>query len=616
MCGIAGYIGPERIAPDRLAACQAVMRRRGPDGEGAVHVQTRSGGHVHLLHSRLAILDLDKRSDQPFRHGDGILCYNGEIYNYLELAASLKAKNCTFATAGDTEILACLLDQQGLQAVESCEGMWAFAWFDQRTDKLFLCRDRFGEKPLYIARKESQKGVGIFFGSEVKFLFALMGQTRPINQRQLRRYLINGYKSLYKSRETFFDGVWAVDPGMIATVQADGRYDETRFWSPQFDREDDSLSYKASVAGARDRLIRSVELRLRADVPVAFCLSGGIDSNALIAIAKRHLGYNVHGFTIMNTDSRYEERDMVETAVQDLKLQHTPINVDITDFLPGLEKLIHQHDAPIYTITYYAQWRLMEAIAAEGYKVSVSGTAADELFSGYFDHHNAYLAALYKQDKDAYQTALSHWQTEIAPLIRNPYLQNPDYFLDHPLARDHIYLDADKFADLMVTPFFEPFSEIFYTESLLRNRMANELLHETVPVILHEDDLNAMYYSIENRSPFLDTDLFEWCTNIPTRHLVQKGRAKAVLRDAVRGLAPDIILDNPRKVGFNAPLLDYLEIGDPSVKKALLSDSPIFDIVRRDLIEILFDKRNLANSESKFLFNFINAKIFIEEYGE
>jgi asparagine synthase (glutamine-hydrolysing) len=154
-----------------------------------------------------------------------------------------------------------------------------------------------------------------------------------------------------------------------------------------------------------------------------------------------------------------------------------------------------------------------------------------------------------------------------------------------------------------------------YTAPLLRNRMANELFHESVPVILHDDDLNAMYYSVENRSPFLDSALFDWCQQIPTRHLVRNGRAKAVLRDALRGLVPDAVIDNPRKVGFNAPLFDYLDARSNVVRQELLSDAPIFDIVRRDAIERLLERPELPNSQSKFLFNFVNARIFLEEFA-
>ncbi len=167
------------------------------------------------------------------------------------------------------------------------------------------------------------------------------------------------------------------------------------YWSPRFPAARDAMSYDEAVTGAREKLIRAVDHCLRADVPVAFCLSGGIDSNALAGVARRVLGYDVHGFTIMNTDARYEERELVETSVRELELRHTPVPLETEEFLPRLRELVRQHDAPIYTITYYAQWRLMQrAWGRPATWVSISGTGAGELFSGYFDHHNAYLAAM------------------------------------------------------------------------------------------------------------------------------------------------------------------------------------------------------------------------------
>src|SRR5262249_4456878 len=157
---------------------------------------------------------------------------------------------------------------------------------------------------------------------------------------------------------------------------------------------------------------------------------------------------------------------------------------------------VRVHDAPVYTITYYAHWRLMHAIHDAGYKVAVSGTAADELFSGYFDHHNAYLAAMADEDDARHASALEEWHQHVGPLVRNPFLRDPDYFIMNPSARDHIYLDAEEFAEFLTEDFGETFTETSYAAPLLRNRMANELLHESVPVILHEDDLNAMSFSI------------------------------------------------------------------------------------------------------------------------
>jgi asparagine synthase (glutamine-hydrolysing) len=168
---------------------------------------------------------------------------------------------------------------------------------------------------------------------------------------------------------------------------------------------------------------------------------------------------------------------------------------------------------------------------------------------------------------------------------------------------------------MLVEPFLEAFNEEHYSNSLLRNRMLNELFHESVPVILHEDDLNSMHFSIENRSPFLDRNLFEFCQTIPTVNLIQKGHAKAVLREAVRGIAPDAVLNSARKVGFNAPIFDFLNTKDPTVANELMADSPIFEIVKREEIVQLVDKSDLPNSRSKFLFNFVCAKLFLEEFS-
>lgn len=607
MCGIAGYFGNQALASSRLSSCATLMRHRGPDDEGLAVRETSSGKNLYLLHSRLSIIDLDRRARQPFERGSDLLSYNGEVYNYRELRERLSKDGSSFRTTSDTEVLSELLSSGGMPAVSSCEGMWAFAWFDGAKEELHLCRDRFGEKPLYIFEEQG----GVYFGSEPKFIFAMLGRTLPVNYSQVKRYLVNGYKSLYKGRDTFFEGLSEVAPGSYRSFSASATKD-TGYWQPNFEAQDDSISYEDAVSRTRDALVRSVELRLRADVPVAFLLSGGVDSNALISIAKRELGYDVHGFTIMNSDARYEERDMVETAVRDLRLQHTEVPTDTSNFLGNLRNLVRHHDSPVATMSSYAQSRLSQVIHRADYKVSVSGTGADELFSGYFDHHNAYLAAMKKENLARYRGAVDEWSATVAPIVRNPFLQDPDYFVRQPDGRDHIFLDSERFAGMLWESFHDSFREEGYSKTLLRNRMANELRHESVPVLLHEDDLNAMYYSIENRSPFLDTSIFEVAQSIPTRHLIRDGRAKAVLREAVRGLAPDAIIDNPRKVGFNVPLFDYLDVGSAAVRGELLADSPVYEVVKRDSIESLLRQGELPNSQSKFLFNFINVKFFLE----
>jgi asparagine synthase (glutamine-hydrolysing) len=610
MCGIGGFVGDRALDPERVARTLELMQRRGPDHRAARHFRSPTGKHVHLLHSRLRIVDLEERSNQPFHLGSKWMVYNGEIYNYLELKAELGRVGRAFHTTSDTEVLLAAVDHYGAPAaLDRAEGMWAFAVYDEADGTLLLSRDRFGEKPLYLFRDET----GFYFASEVKFIAALLARGLEVDLDHLERYLVNGYKALYKKPHAFFRGLEELPPATSLELR-DGRpRSPVRYWNPTFE-PDDGMTHEDAVAGTRERLIRSVELRLRADVPLAFCMSGGVDSNSLISIAKRRLDYDVIGFTIANSDARYEESELVAHAVEALGIRHVAIPTQTAGFLPKLRTLVRQHDAPVFTITYYAHWLLMESIAQHGYRIAISGTAADELFSGYYDHFLAYLAEVV-DDGPRHGAALDAWQGHIRPIVRNPFLSDPDLFVRDPGFRAHIFLDAPGFSEYLKKPWLEPFAETRYTGSLLRNRMLNELFHESVPVILHEDDLNAMYYSIENRSPFLDRALFEWSSRIPTHHLMRDGYAKVVLRDAMRGIVPAPILDSRRKVGFNAPIFDFLDPRDPETRASLLDESAIFDLVRRDRIESLLDKAFLPNSQSKFLFYFLCAKLFLEEHG-
>jgi asparagine synthase (glutamine-hydrolysing) len=607
MCGIAGYFGTRRIDEGTIQSCLRLMKRRGPDHQGVFQEALPSGDQLYLLHSRLSIIDLDPRSNQPFERGPLRLAYNGELYNYTELKRALTGAE--FRTSSDTEVLAeLLLREAPLAALNRMEGMWAFAAWNSEKETLLLCRDRFGEKPLYIYRDES----GTYFGSEVKFLFALLGRRLPVNENHLKRFMVNGYKALHKTPERFFRGLEEVPAASVLELRRGKPVSSLRYWTPSF-QQDPAMTMQQAIQGTRDRLIRSVELRLRADVPLAFCMSGGVDSNSLLSIAKRELGYDVHGFTIMNTDARYEESDLVNHAVKELGIRHTGVvpSDHSQDFLPKLRTLIRQHDAPVYTINYFTHWLLMGEIHARGYKVSISGTSADELFTGYYDHHLFYLSSV-RDDKALLDRSLGNWLAKIKPIVRNPLLQDPEVFLKNPDFRGHIYLDAEEFSACLNEPWSEAFTEQNFSQDPLRNRMANEIFVEATPIILHEDDLNAMYFSIENRSPFLDRELFEFSARIPSRHLIHNGVAKHVLRESMRGIVPDMILDNPRKVGFNSPVTDLLN--DES-KAFLLQDSPIFGVVRREKIEQLLRKTDFPNSESKFLFNFLNCKLFMDEFA-
>ena len=580
-----------------------LMRNRGPDVRGFKHFSNEQG-QIYLLHSRLKIIDLDERANQPFHLEGRTLIFNGEIYNYVELRDDLKKKGHKFTTESDTEVLLHAYLEYGEQCVDHFEGMWSFVIYDEKKSILFLSRDRFAEKPLFYLETES----GIYFASEIKFIRQLSGLRLTVNKKQLLRYLTNGYKSLYKHGEAFFEEIKEVPYANNMTINNDLQCHLKRYWLPRYAPQEMTLD--EAIEGTRRHLFESVRLRLRSDVPLAFCLSGGIDSSALVSIAAKKFRYDVSTFTIIDEDERYNEYANAKATIDDLGCRHTFIRLNFDNVFEKLTDLIRYHDVPIATITYFAHSFLSRAISENGYKVAISGTSADELFTGYYDHFNLHLFEM--RDHPGFQTFLSDWEQHVQKLVRNQHLKNSRLYFDNQDFRGHVYDDHDIFRSYLKNDFYDGFVEERFCDSLLRNRMLNELFHEATPVILHEDDLNSMKYSVENRSPYLDSRLFAFAYSIPSELLIKNGYGKYILRQAVEGVLNDKVrLDNQKK-GFNASILSIFDFSDPKTREYFLDDGPIFEFVRKENVESLLEMRQVPNSYSKFLFNFINSKIFLE----
>lgn len=609
MCGIAGAFGPEPLSEGRQQRTLELMRRRGPDGQGRFQTAVDQGrSYLTLLHTRLSIVDLDHRADQPFHRDDCVLVFNGEIYNFPELKAELEADGDVFQTTGDTEVIIAAYRRWGRDCVKRFEGMWAFALFDQRDQTLFLSRDRFGEKPLYLWFS----GGTLFFGSEVRFLAGMAGQKPTINFEHLRRYLVNGYKALYPSGQNYFRDVIEFPAGHNAVLSAPALPQSYAFWSLTY-RPDNGMTRQDALDGARQRVERAVALRLRADVPVALRLSGGIDSNVALGTAVEKLGRDVTTFSAVEDDPRYDETANILKAVRRYGCDHHLIPIPKEGFLDRLYGLIDYFGTPMLTISYYLHALVSQTMQREGFKVSLGGTGADELFSGYYDHYLFWLAEM--RDRPDFDALVDGWRSTYGQFVRNPFLQDPYAFIKNPKARDHIFLQTDRFSTFLKEPFEEAHRERDYCGSaILRNRMLNETLSETVPVMLHEDDLSAMAYSVENRAVYLDSDLADFLFTVPTGHLVGNNVPKHLLREAGRGLVDDDILDNPRKQGINAPVTSFVDFTDPAVQEVLLADSPLYEHLRRDKVTELISSDVALNSESKFLFSIIAAKMFLESH--
>jgi len=243
--------------------------------------------------------------------------------------------------------------------------------------------------------------------------------------------------------------------------------------------------------------------------------------------------------------------------------------------------------------------------------VAFLGVSADELFSGYYDHYLLHLAEMKQRGQD--KEFREAWKTHILPAVRNPCFRDSDLYVKNPEARDHIYDHQDLLSTALVNPWQELFIEQDYDQSLLRNRMLNELFVENTPVALHDYDLSSMRFSVEGRCPYLDTSLFRAAFAIPVRELIRDGYAKSVLRDAVQGILNDPVRLDRRKKGFNASLNSLFPMKDPGFRSFLKEPaSPLANLVNWKVVEPWLDEDPAPNHLGKFLFNLINLRLFFE----
>ena len=605
MCGIAGAISKIDISSERINQTLGLMKNRGPDGSRS-EVIIFNNHKIFLLFSRLSIIDLEPRAMQPFSRGALKIITNGELYNHIELRKELKTLGHHFKTKSDTEVMLAAWEQWGESSLDRMEGMWAFALVDIDKQQVTLCRDRFGEKPLYVWETSE----AYYFGSEPKYLATLAGIKPNINYEQISRFLVNGYKAIYKRPQTFFQNFGEIAPSNYLTFLDNGSSSRARYWELKYAPA--HMDEKTAVDGVRAHLKNSMKVRLRSDVPVALCLSGGVDSTILSGMAVHDFNENISTFSIIDDDERYNEKKNIDAQVSFLGCRNYKIHTSQDNFWDRMSKLIAYHDKPISTLSYYLHSFMSEQISNSGCRVAISGNGADELFAGYYDQYSFWLAEM--SSRSNHSKLIADWTNSYGKYVQNPILQNPDIFLHNPAERDHIYLNAEEFSSWLIEPFYEPFTESRYSDNILRNRMLNELKHETIPVILHEDDRNSMFYSVENRSPYLDRNLAEFLFTVPSRHLIKDGFAKYLLRSAGTGYVSETVLWDKRKKGFNAPIDSLINRKDPQTKDRLLCQSPIFDIVKKEKIERFLHQDMKDNSLSKNLFSFVSVKLFLEHH--
>ena len=445
------------------------MQKRGAHHQHANRFSNRAN-HLALLQS--AQEKPGEHVDPPLENGGITMVFDGNLCNRDQLRFTLEERGVRFRDGTDAEIVL----QSYLSCGEACiakfEGSWAFALFDQSTGKLLLSRDRFGSRPLYYRETPT----GFWFGSDVTYIEALSGQTVPANHNHILRFLINGDRSLFKGSETFFAGVRSLSAAHNLTVSSGEEPQITRNWTPE--HKPRAMRYAEAVRSLREVLIDAMERHLRKqDGPAAICLphgSDGIDSIALAAIAKHHLGRDVTAYIRRNGAAAGSEWDGCGWPHRQVTM---PANGSLLD---NLSKQVSALGQPVCSPECYETRFAAEAASADGCHTLLSGIGADELLTGNSDHFNLQLYQLRRQP--FYREQLEAWHKYVSPQVVGSPLANPELYFDNPQFRSHLYPDSDAYSALATEDFGESFEETAHTDSLLRNRMLNELCAETVPV--------------------------------------------------------------------------------------------------------------------------------------
>lgn len=583
MCGIAGIFAASYSAAElreRIGWMTATLVHRGPDSDGIlVHADER----IALGHRRLAIQDLSDAGAQPMSSASGryVVVFNGEIYNLQELRSKLPSE-VAWRGHSDTEVMLAACEQLGIaRTIELAVGMFALALYDRLERKLYLIRDRFGEKPLYYAMHRG----GVVFASELKGLLALPDLERRICREAVVLLLKYNY---IPSPYTVLAGVRKLMPGTVLVLDGAGEKEE-RYWDPAavVGRRRASRStaedFETSAEELLERLRQAVRGQLVSDVPIGAFLSGGIDSSLICAIMQEQAREPVNTYTIGFHEPQFDEAPFAREVARHLGTRHTEHYVSAKDALALVETLPATFDEP-FADSSQLPTLLLTRMVSKDVKVALSGDAGDELFAGYSRYAafrrrrsqagtRALARALLRRRGQAY--ALSAAGRTVSKSL-SVCSRLPQWLVEHKLERRLVAVDENLAAayQYFIGYWSDPASmtasggvpEYALTRDVAKVEESDEyraMMLLDVYCYLPDDimvkvDRTAMHHSLETRAPFLDHRLYECSAGLPTSYLVDEaGRGKRILRHLLHQYVPQSLVDRP-KAGFAAPLAQWL----------------------------------------------------------
>lgn len=606
MCGIAGFILDEinPLAADWLTTMTQRLYHRGPDDGGAVAfgmngdpVVRRTLGKpeakvdwgyvpvkIGLGARRLAVVDLSPAGHQPMSSPDGRvwLAYNGEIYNHAKLRDELRAGGMSFKGHSDTEVLLAAYRAWGCDCFERLEGMWAAAIVDWRAGRLILSRDRLGIKPLYVSRFDG----GMAFASEIKSLLVLPGTARGVNQARLRDFLCDGM--IDHTEDTLFEGIWSVPPGcwVELDVRAPGAMRAggavRRYWQPCVEWSD----VPDAPRRVAQSLSESVVAHVHADVPIGSCLSGGVDSSAIVSLAHQlrtdnpgsHSHLTQHTFTASLPGCELDEAAYAKVVVEACPgLEWHVVQPTPQGLIEQMTALIWHQEQPFGSPSIYMQWEVMRLAGEIGVTVLLDGQGGDELFCGYEGYVPSYLAHLLRRGRvptfwREYRAAkassfrdaglMKHVMAALLPEDLRGRLRMRGYARRRPWLAGELFR-CDPSPGMCETLGLSPAKPLegLSQAPALMQRLWSVLRHESLPALLRFEDRNSMAFSIESRVPYLARSVVELAMRLPMRDKIRDGSLKVVLRQAMHGIVPGLVLDRRDKIGFSAPTAEWMRGG-------------------------------------------------------
>jgi len=536
MCGIFGCVG--KLDNEKAMQCVTRIKHRGPD---ALKVQELEG--VTLAHARLSIIDISDEANQPFGDSTGRywIVFNGEIYNFVELREELKLAGCKFRTQSDTEVLLYAYITWGEKFQEKCNGMWALAIWDSYERKLFLSRDRFGIKPLFLFRE----GENLYFASEMKAFFSVMKERVP----NYHLFDNNDYFKYEATRECTIKGIEHFPAGYCATYDANGKYNEYQWWNTLEHLIDVPENYNEQVEYFRELFLDSCRIRMRSDVPLGTALSGGIDSSAVLG-AMYNISQTIPGqmnqdwqnaFVASMPNTAIDETEYAEIAAKHVGLNVKRVMVNPKISVDELMQYIYMCEEP-YCTSPIPFIQTYKAIRDSGVKVTLDGHGADELFGGYdFDFLLSCMdAGMYTQE---FYEVLNTYNDSVFEYKR---------ITDKEAVRRTLTELALLQKDAKKEKGLEGFD-------WLNRKLYLQTHKKVLPTILRCYDRYSMSNGLEIRMPFMDYRIVCFAFSIPWNSKVKGGYSKAIVRDMARPFMTDKILNRKDKIGFNSPLTEWFK---------------------------------------------------------